>query len=397
MSANTDTTAPAGARQPWLRVAAALAMAAWGANQFVPMLLVYRAERGLPETLVTAMFAAYVLGMVPTLLGGAWFSQRHGRRLMVRISVVLMAVASLLLLAGADVPALLFAGRIVAGAGVGFAMGAGSAWVSALSSDRPAGTGARRAALAMTAGFGLGPILAGALAQWVPAPLQLPYAVHLVLQTLAAVAVWNAPEPRPETTALLRLGAVAETVRHQWFWTIVLPSAPWVFGTVAVAFAVVPSVTGPLPGLPVVFAAGAAAGIALGTSALVQPLLRRWASGHAATLILIGMGTVALGMLMAMASALWPASWWLPVIAVVLGSCHALLIVGCMTLVELNSPPGLLAPMTAIVYCLAYIGFTAPWVVALLALVVPAWVALLVGAVVAVATTAWLVRCRRRG
>lgn len=397
MTDHSAAAAPALPGQPWLRVGAALMMAGWGANQLVPMLLVYRAERGMPETLVTAMFAAYVLGLVPALLGGAWLSQRHGRRPLVRISAVLMAAAGLLLLAGSDVPALLFTGRIVAGVGVGLAMGAGTAWVVALSADRPPGTGARRAALAMTAGFGLGPVVAGVLAQWLPAPLHLPYAVHLVLQTLVAVAVWNVPEPGPVAAgAPPRVRAAIDALGQRWFWVFVLPSAPWVFGTVSVAFAVVPSVTGSLPGLPVVFAAGATAGIALGTSTVLQPLLRRWASAHARTLLVAGMGTVALGMLLAMASALWPAPWWLPVVAVVLGGCHALLIVGCMTLVELHSPPELLAVMTAVTYCLAYIGFVAPWIVAALALVVPPWVALLVGAAEAVATTVWLVRARRQ-
>lgn len=382
------------AARPWRRVAAALTAAGWGANQFVPMLLAYRAERGLPETLVTAMFATYVLGLVPTLLGGAWFSHRRGYRPMVRMSVVLMIVASLLLLAGADLPALLFAGRIVAGAGVGFAMGAGSAWVVALSSDHPPGTGARRAALAMTAGFALGPVVAGAAAQWLPAPLQLPYALHLIAQTLVAVAVWNVPEAGVPGGAGPRVRAVIDAVRQPWFARFALPSAPWVFGSVAVAFAVVPSVTGPLPGMPTIAAAGATAGIALGTSTVLQPMLRRWASTHATTLLALGMAMVVAGMLAATASALWPAPWWLPAIAVVLGSCHAFLIVGCMTLVELHAPPGLLAPLTAIVYCLAYVGFVAPWVVAALSLVLPPWIALFAGAVEALLTTAWLIANR---
>ena len=101
----------------WRRVGLAMLAAGWGANQFAPMLLVYRDERALSEQLVTGMFAAYVGGLVPALLAAAWVSQHKGKRPLVRISSVLMLVGSLLLLLGADSPGLLFAGRVASGIG----------------------------------------------------------------------------------------------------------------------------------------------------------------------------------------------------------------------------------------------------------------------------------------
>jgi hypothetical protein len=54
----------------------------WGANQFTPMLLLYRARLGLSASVVQAVFAMYAIGLVPRLLraarcrsgaaGGAW-------------------------------------------------------------------------------------------------------------------------------------------------------------------------------------------------------------------------------------------------------------------------------------------------------------------------------------
>ena len=84
---------------------------------------------------------------------------------MVRISSILMLTGSVLLLLGADTPGLLFAGRIASGIGVGFVMAPGTARIKELSAGEPLGTGARRSTVALTAGFALGPIAAGVLAQ----------------------------------------------------------------------------------------------------------------------------------------------------------------------------------------------------------------------------------------
>ena len=376
--------------QPWHRLAAALVAAGWGANQFAPMLLVYRAERGLTEQAVTGMFAVYVAGLVPALLVAAWWSQHHGKRPMLRISTVLMLLGSLLLLAGADAPWLLAAGRVVGGVGIGFAMGPGTAWMKELSAGEVPGTGARRAALALTGGFALGPLAAGIAAQWLPAPLHLTYALHLVVQAVATVLVWNLPELDRGDHPTPSVGRVVRHLTQGWFLRAVLLTAPWVFGCASVSFAVMPSVIGPLPGLPRIAAAGALAGLTLGTSVLLQPSMKRWATSHPGRVTALGMGVTALGMGLATAAALWPAWWWLPLIAVVLGSAHGLVLVGCMTTVELNTPQELMAATTAVTYCLTYIGFLSPYVIAVLSLVGPAWIALAAGAGIAAVTTAWL-------
>lgn len=364
--------------------------AGWGANQFAPMLLVYRAERGLTEQSVTGMFAVYVAGLVPALLLAAWWSQRHGKRPMVRISSVLMLVGSLLLIAGADAPSLLFVGRVVSGIGIGFVMGPGTAWVKELSAGDAPGTGARRAALALTMGFAVGPLVAGLAAQWLPGPLHLAYALHLVAQAIATVLVWNVTEADRGNHPTPSVGRVLGHVMQPWFVRGVLWTAPWVFGCASVAFAVMPSVIGPLPGLPRVAAAGALAGLTLGTSVLLQPSMKRWATSHPGRVTALGMGVTAIGMGLATAASLWPAWWWLPLIAIVLGSAHGLVLVGCMTTVELNTPVELLAATTAVTYCLTYIGFLSPYVIAVLTLVGSAWLALAAGAGIAAVTTAWM-------
>lgn len=382
------------ATAPWRRLAFALVAAGWGANQFAPMLLVYRAERGLTEQAVTGMFAVYVAGLVPALLAAAWWSQRHGKRPMLRISTVLMLLGSFLLLAGADAPWLLTVGRIVGGVGIGFAMGPGTAWMKELSADELPGTGARRAALALTAGFALGPLTAGVAAQWLPAPLHLTYAVHLVVQAVATVLVWNVPEADRGDRPTPSVQAVARHVTGAWFIRTVLFTAPWVFGVASVSFAVMPSVLGPLPGLPRIAAAGAVAGLTLGTSVLLQPSMKRWASDHPGRVTATGLAVTVLGMGLATVASLNPAWWWLPLLAVILGAAHGFILVGCMTTVELNTPPELLAATTAVTYCLTYIGFLSPYIIAVLTTIGPAWLALAAGAGIAAVTVAWVATTR---
>lgn len=380
-----------------MRLAMALTVVGWGANQFAPMLLAYRIERGLTEQLVTGLLAIYVGGLMPALLLAAWWSQHHGKRPMVRIAMVLMLIASALLLAGADSPALLLAGRVVGGIGVGFIMGPGTAWMKELSAEQPPGTGARRASLALTLGFAVGPIVSGVAAQWLPQPLHLPYVLHLVAQALAAAIVWNVAEADAGDHPTPSVRAVVDHLARAWFVKVVVPSAPWVFGAATVAFAVIPSVTGPLPGLPRIFAAGATAGLTLGTSVLLQPFMKRLATSHPDRVVAAGMAVVTVGMGLATAATLAPAWWWLPLVALVMGCAHGLVLVGSMTTVELNTPQHLMAPATAVVYCMTYIGFTAPFFVAVLATVGPTWLVLAAGAGIALVTAAWLAAVSRAG
>lgn len=380
----------------WWRVAASLTAAGWGANQFAPMLLAYAGSQGWSATLVTAIFAAYVAGLVPALLGAAWWSQHHGKRPMVRAASLLMLAGTALLLAGAEQPALLFAGRVVSGVGIGFAMAPGTAWITELSHAAPKGTGARRSTIALTAGFALGPLAAGACAQWLPWPLHLAYVVHLVVQAAASALVWRVAEADRGDHPTPSVGAVAAHLRGAWFVRQVLPSAPWVFGVATVAFAVVPSFTPGLPGVPRIAAAGLAAGLTLGTSVAVQPLVRRFSGPDPGRTPPLGMAVATLGMGLATASAVWPHPGWLVAVALVLGAAHGLLVVGCLTLAEHHTPARLLAPVTAVVYCLTYVGFTAPFVVSVLALVAPPTVVLGAGVAVAAVTAAWLAALRAR-
>lgn len=358
----------------WTRAAAALFCVGWGANQFASLLPVYEAQ-GADGTQVTALFGAYAVGLIPALLVVAPLSDRLGRRRVVRPVLVLSFVATVVLMLGGDSAALLLLGRLLAGVASGAAFAPGTAWVKELSSG-PGGTGARRAAIALTAGFGTGPLVAGVVGQWAPHPTVLPYAPHLVLTLVVALVAWNAPEPTPaHHREEDRARAVRRTVLSARFLTQVLPTAPWVFGTATLGFAALPAVVA-VPG-PTVAVVGILVALTLGTGILLQPWGRRLSI--TATILMGGTSGV-LGFLVAAAAAVAETAWPVPVSCMLLGAAYGLLLVGGLRTVEQMAHPGDLATVNAAFYSLTYVGFSAPLLATLLIRVVPGPTAMLCAA-----------------
>ncbi|HWD01588.1 MAG TPA: MFS transporter [Amycolatopsis sp.] len=364
---------------PWSRVGAAVFAVGWGANQFSPLLLVYRDQEHLSPTVVTAIFGAYVVGLIPALLLGARFSDCFGRRRVMRPVLVLSAIASVILLFGAGSIWLLALGRLAAGAASGAAFGPGSAWIKELSTDAGPGAGARRAAISLSAGFGSGPLVAGAIAQWLPAPSVTPYVVHIAVTAVVAVLAWRVPETVTGTAAPgVRQRALKHAVLSPEFLRRILPSAPLVFGVATTSFAVLPALL-PVPVAPVA-SSGAIAGLTLGSGLLVQPVARALERRSSPLVLSGGLGLTVLGFLLAaLSTALGQALLTLPA-AVVLGAAYGMLLVGGLSRVEALAEPPDLAGVTAIFYCLAYLGFAAPYVFAAVDVVVPAPLAFVVAA-----------------
>ncbi len=176
----------------WLRAGVAVAAVGWGAQQFAPLLLMYQSTLGLSTTTVQGTFGFYVLGLIPGLLFGGPMSDRYGRRRVMAPTLVVSAVASLLLILGGTGAGWLFAGRLLAGVASGAAFSSGAAWIKELSASRSS-LSPRRITVAMSVGFGLGPLVSGVLAQWGPAPTVVPYLPHLLLAAVAFFLIFGAP------------------------------------------------------------------------------------------------------------------------------------------------------------------------------------------------------------
>ncbi len=357
------------------------------------MLLVYRQTMGLSTGTLEAMFGFYALGLIPGLLIAGPLSDAHGRRAVVVPAAALSLTASLALIAGSHGLTLLFAGRLLAGVSSGAAFAAGTAWLREASrppfGDATDHTAAVRAAVAMTSGFALGPLVTGLLAQWAPDPRVVPYLPHVALMVAVLVLLRGAPETVRERGRMVLRLAPAGT-RSPRFRGIVRPMAPWVFAAPAIAFALLPSVVG---------AGHVADGIALTAAittlcalagVLVQPLARRLR--NPATL---GLLVVACGLGLAALTAEVDQTWLLVPSAIALGSAYGLCLVAGLIEVQRSADASSLAALTAVYYALTYLGFGAPYLLTLGSHVASFATLLALTAMLALASAALVSRSRR--
>jgi MFS family permease len=237
---------------PWLSVGVSMLVMGWGGNQFTPLLVAYRERAGFSQLDVDVLLGAQVIGLVPGLLVSSSLSECFGRKLLISAGLCASLVGSVLMASGGVAGFLaLFAGRTLSGIAVGIAMTVGTAWVSELSAApysqrRGPGSAARRSAILLTIGFAVGPACGGLLAQWASPPLVWPYLVHVALcvLTLGVLAVGSIEtgHERGRVRMFDRLNIPA--IRQRRFLRVVAPMAPWIFGSVGVAYAIIPQLVG---------------------------------------------------------------------------------------------------------------------------------------------------------
>lgn len=366
------TTKPAdGTRtrgRDWIPVSLAVFAAAWGGNEFTPLLVMYRQGGDLSDVAVDALLFTYVLGIVPALLIGGPLSDRLGRRPLMLPAPVFAAVGSLLLALGPHSLALLSAGRICSGVALGLSMAVGGSWLAEISARDGAGraTGARRAAMSLTAGFGVGAGVAGVLAQWGPWPTVLPYTVNIALAAAALGWLRQSPETRDRQASPGRLidDLTIRGVAHRRFLLVVLPLAPWVFGAAASAYAVIPALMSTrTAGAPIAFAAlccvlGLAAGFA------IQTFGRRIDDPTGVRAVVTALIVVAAGMGLAALAAHLLTVWMALAAAVVLGCGYGMAMMAGLLEVQRLAGPHNLAGLTAVFYSVTYLGFAVPAILA---------------------------------
>jgi MFS family permease len=178
-------------RPLWTALAGfAFLVAMLGTTLPTPLYPALEQEFGFGELTTTIVFAVYPIGVIAALLGCGHWSDQIGRRPMLLAGLVLSALSATLFLVPGSM-AWVYAGRLVSGLSAGIFTGTATAAIG----DLAVGASAALVAAAVNmAGLGLGPLVAGVLAQWAPDPLRLPFIVDLALAALAMVAVLVLPE-----------------------------------------------------------------------------------------------------------------------------------------------------------------------------------------------------------
>jgi MFS family permease len=355
----------------WRWPALAMFGVGYGANHFVPLLPVYHRTLALSDADATAIFGVYALGLIPGFLIGGPASDRYGRRRIMHAFAALSLVATAVLITGRSGTTGLYAGRLLTGVVSGTVFTVGTAWVKELSGEETGGVAARRAALALTAGFGTGPLVSGVLAQWAPAPTVLPYLVHLVLGGVALALLPRAAETRPPSAPGQRLRLLPAAARTARFRRVVAPMAPFVFGSVSLAFTTLPAHgTRPPSAVGIVFT-GALAAAALGTGLAGQRWGRRLQAAtpdpHSVRPATVGLAVITGGYLLAALATARPGLAMGTAAALVLGLGYGLCLVAGLRDVERLAAPDELGGLVAVYYSLTYCGLAIPYSLALAA------------------------------
>jgi len=198
----TDTAAAPAARgrshrSGFLTVAYAFLIVMAVATLPSPLYGLYRIRDHLSAFMITLVFAIFAAGTIAALLGDRFLAARLGRRRVMLGAVAMMMIAVGLLAAWEALPGLLI-GRFLTGIAVGLASGTAITYLIELRLRADPGASAARAQVIGTCvtvgGLGIGPLIAGCLAQWAGEPLIVPYLVFVALGAIALAALWPVPE-----------------------------------------------------------------------------------------------------------------------------------------------------------------------------------------------------------
>ncbi|MFC0039729.1 MFS transporter [Actinomadura rayongensis] len=384
------------ARAGVLFVAFAFTVGMLGTTLPTPLYGLYQQQFGFSNLLTTVIYAVYAFGVLLALLLFGRASDVLGRRPLLLAALATSALSAVLFLTDGGVPVLI-AGRLVSGLSAGFLTGTGTVALVELVAPRHRPRAAMLATAVNMLGLGTGPLLAGLLAEYAPAPLRLPFLVDLALLAVAAVGVWRTPEtvaaPRRELPRPQRPGVPPE-VRP-----VFVPAALAVFA----AFSVFGLLTAIEPGFlatllhltnravagTVVFSMFA--GSVVGQTALSR-VPGRLALRLGCLVLIAGLGAIAVALA---TSTLAP----LVLGTIVVGVGQGLGFRAGMTAISEASPAARRAETVSSFFVVAYVGISVP--VILVGVAAHAWGLrtaglTFTGAVALVALTAFLLLLRRR-
>jgi MFS family permease len=167
-----------------------------------PLYVIYQAQWHLSSAIVTVTFAVYAAAVLATLLLAGRASDQAGRKPVLATALSCSALSSVVFILAPNV-GVLFVGRILSGLSAGLMTGTATAALTELI----AASASRRASLVATAanmgGLGLGPLIAGLLAQYEPHPTVLVFEVYLAVLAAAGLCLFLIPEtvsPRQRPT-----------------------------------------------------------------------------------------------------------------------------------------------------------------------------------------------------
>jgi MFS family permease len=363
----------------------------------VPLYVLWEPKMGFGPLGVTVVFAVYVVGTLAALLGFGDLSDHFGRKKVMAGAIIIAAVSTAIFLV-ADSIGVLIVARIISGLGVGFMTGTATAALAELAGPG----GQRRAAVTASAanlgGLGLGPLIAGLLAQYAGAPTRTVFWVYLGLTAVAFIALLAIPEtvnqPDRAFRAHLRIGVPAG------MGLLMLGACLGVFAAftlLGLFSSLVPTFLRGVLGISNLAAIGATAFLVFAIAAISQAVSARLASRRSVTVGLPLLLTALTGLEI---SLFVKAEWLFYAATVASGVAVGMIFRGGLTEINRQADPAHRAQAVSTYFAAAYLGLGLPVVligligVAVGSVDASAWVA---GLIVAIIVTATVVVIRTFG
>jgi MFS family permease len=345
----------------WIAAVAFLVNMAFSAVP-TPLYVLYQQRDGISNFMVTVVYAVYAVGVIGSLFLGGHLSDWLGRRRVFVPALLVNALSAVVFIVDPSLAGLILA-RIISGISVGLTTATATSYLAELHASAHPSASRRRSDVVATAsnlgGIGFGPLVAGLLAQFAPAPLRLPYVAFGIALIVLAACVALSPEtvsrvePRPRYRP--QGIAVPESARSIFYAATLAGMAA--FAVFGVFNSLVPSflagtlheqshaVAGVVPFAA--FAGGAVAQI-LGARTPTLALLRR------------SVAIIVLGLVLT-AAAMWSASLAMFAIGgVITGAGGGMVFKGSLAVAASTAPPQSRAEVLAGFFLGAYIGLSVP-------------------------------------
>lgn len=329
-----------------------------GSSVPTPLYPLYQAKLHLPSFTTTAIFFAYVVGVLSALLIGGRLADRVKDRRSLMLPALAMVAAGATLLALAHGLAMLLAGRLLAGLGTGTLTGAANAALMELEPPQHKQRAALLGTVAFTLGSIVGPILSGVALQSGFYPTVAPFLFIVTVTGLAGYGLWRQPLPRAAATgnAAPQAHAAVHPLPARRVARLMALSCGtlfFVWGVGSSLMAVGPSLGEKLLGIHDYALSGYASSLLAACAGTAQFFSRRMSSSSA---FRYGHMTFTAGLVCAVASLLATQSWLMGIAVFITGLGFGATFIGAAGIVNHIAPPQRRGLMVSLFYIAGYVG-----------------------------------------
>ncbi len=330
----------------------ALLVFTMGTSIITPLLPLYVERYSLSNGEATLLFATYTAAVVPTMLLVGNLSDSIGRKRVMIPGIVILTTASLVMGLADDVW-MLFLGRALQGVAIGSFLGVGTAFV--VDHARPEGKGwaASLAGFGFRLGFGLGPGIAGIVAEYGPFPLRLSFLGHAALMSIAFVAVALTPETVTRRPVRLRIRVGVPPGQMAAFATFLAPAAFLLSFLDATLLSLVPLYMAESLGVRNIALIGAVGFLVLAMGGLAPFLAPRVDPRRA---VMVGCASASSSLLLVLAAAALDAPVLVLVAAGLIGLLNGFILQGGMIICGVSVPIEERGKLISALYMCAYSG-----------------------------------------